>query len=223
MKPSLLALKKDIVDVGRRMYERGFVASNDGNVSARLDAKRIVITPTGVSKGYMSVSDLLVVDMTGKVVGGRRKPSSEVFLHLGIYRKRPDVMSVCHSHPPYATAFAVAGIPLDRNILPEAVIMLGSVPVVPYGTTGTGDFIRPLLPFLGGFDAFLLANHGALTVGTDVVGAYHRMETVEHCAIITYLATQLGKVNELTEEQVRELKSMRGRYGVRPDVGALKP
>ena len=219
MKQNISSIKKNIVTVGRRMYDRGYVASNDGNISARLDARRVLITPTGVSKGHMSTADLIVVDMNGNVVRGRKKPSSEIFLHLRIYRERPDVNSVCHSHPPYATAFAVAGIPLDRNVLPEVVISLGAVPVIPYGTTGTEDFIRPLLPYLGGFDAFLLANHGALTVGSDVLSAYHKMETVEHCAIITFIAGQLGKVNELTDDQVRELKSMRGRYGIRTDVG----
>jgi L-fuculose-phosphate aldolase len=216
---SLLTLKREIVEVGRRVYERGYVASNDGNISARLDERRIVITPTGVSKGFMSPDDLIVVDLDGKVVAGTKKPSSELFMHLSVYKHRKDVMSVCHAHPPYATGFAVAGIPLDKCILPEVIIVLGGIPIVEYGTPGTSEFFQPVLKIIDRYDAFLLANHGALTIGKDVVNAYHKMETLEHFAHIAFVAQQLGHMNVLNSEQVRKLTDLRTKFGIRTTVG----
>jgi L-fuculose-phosphate aldolase len=218
---NLITLRREIVEVGRRVYQRGYVASNDGNISARLDDKRVVITPTGVSKGFMAPEDLIVVDMDGKVISGTKKPSSEMLLHLSVYKHRPDVMSACHAHPPYATGFAVAGIPLDRCILPEVVIALGGVPVVEYGTPGTPEFYEPVMKMIDKYDAFLLANHGALTIGKDVVNAYHKMETLEHFAHIAFVAQQLGHVNVLNTEQVRKLKDLRPKFGVRTTVGCI--
>jgi L-fuculose-phosphate aldolase len=216
---SLITLKREIVEVGRRVYERGYVASNDGNISARLDEKRVVITPTGVSKGFMSPDDLIVVDLEGKVVAGTKKPSSELFMHLSVYKHRSDVMSVCHAHPPYATGFAVAGIPLDKCILPEVIIVLGGIPIVEYGTPGTSEFFKPVLKIIDKYDAFLLANHGALTIGKDVVNAYHKMETLEHFAHIAFVAQQLGHMNVLNPEQVRKLTDLRTKFGIRTTVG----
>ena len=216
---NLLTLKREIVEVGRRVYQRGYVASNDGNISARLDDKRIVITPTGVSKGFMTPEDLIVLDMEGKVVSGIKKPSSEMFMHLSVYKHRPDIMSVCHAHPPYATGFAVAGIPLDKCILPEVVIVLGGIPIVEYGTPGTSEFFQPVLKIIDKYDAFLLANHGALTIGKDVVNAYHKMETLEHFAHIAFVAQQLGHMNVLNSEQVRKLTDLRTKFGIRTTVG----
>jgi L-fuculose-phosphate aldolase len=216
---NILTLKKEIVEVGRRVYQRGYVASNDGNISARLDDKRIVITPTGVSKGFMSPDDLIVVDMDGKVVSGTKKPSSEIFMHISVYKHRPDVNSVCHAHPPYATGFAVAGIPLDKCILPEVIIVLGGIPIVEYGTPGTSEFFKPVLKIIDKYDAFLLANHGALTIGKDVVNAYHKMETLEHFAHIAFVAQQLGHMNVLNSDQVRKLTDLRQKFGIRTDVG----
>ncbi len=216
---NLLTLKREIVEVGRRAYQRGYVASNDGNISARLDEKRVVITPTGVSKGFMTPEDLIVLDMEGKVVSGTKKPSSEMFMHLSVYKHRPDVMSVCHAHPPYATGFAVAGIPLDKCILPEVIIVLGGIPIVEYGTPGTAEFFQPVLKIIDKYDAYLLANHGALTIGKDVVNAYHKMETLEHFAHIAFVAQQLGHMNVLNSEQVRKLTDLRPKFGVRTNVG----
>jgi L-fuculose-phosphate aldolase len=164
------------------------VASNDGNISARIDKKYVLITPTGISKGFMNGSDLIIIDFNGKVVKGKGKPSSESLLHLQIYKVRSDVNSVCHAHPPYATGYAVAGIPLSQNILPEVIISLGTIPLVSYGTPGTEEFCKPLLPILKDYDAFLLANHGALTVGSTVLDAYNKMETLEHFAKILFVA-----------------------------------
>ena len=211
-------LKRQIVEVGRRMYDRGYVASNDGNISARVDNERVVITPTGVSKGFMSADDMVVVDMEGKVLNGDKKPSSELFMHLQVYKDRLDVNSVCHAHPPYATGFAVAGIPLDKCVLPEVIIALGNIPLIEYGTPGTEEFYKPVLKLLPDYDAFLLANHGALTVGKDVLNAYHKMETLEHFAHITFVAIQLGYINILNKEQVQKLTDLRAKYGIRTKV-----
>lgn len=219
MNKNLIELRKAVVGVGKRVYERGYVASNDGNISARIDPEHVLITPTGVSKGFMTPGSLIVLDMNGNVVKGKNKPSSESMLHLGIYKERPDVQSVCHAHPPYATGFAVAGMPLEENILPEVIISLGSIPVVPYAAPGTDEFFEPLLPFLKQYDAFLLANHGALTVGRSVLDAYHKMETLEHFAQILFISRSLGHANPLNGKQVRQLISRRKVYGVREDVG----
>jgi L-fuculose-phosphate aldolase len=210
----MITLKKEIVEVGRRIWMRGFVAANDGNISARLDDNRFLITPTGVSKGFMAEEDLIVVDLQGNLLEGTKKPSSEVYMHLAIYQERPDINSVCHAHPPTATGFAVAGIPLDACVLPEVIISLGSIPVVPYGTPGTFELYAPFLEQLKEHDAFLLANHGAITVGSDILSAYHKMETMEHFAKITLVARQLGRVNVLSEAEADALYALRGRFGV---------
>jgi L-fuculose-phosphate aldolase len=219
MKQNLALLKKAIINAGRRVYERGYVASNDGNISARIDKKHVLITPSGVSKGFMNNADLIIIDLNGKVVKGGKKPSSESLLHLQIYKERPDVNSVCHAHPPYATGFAVAGIPLDQNILSEVIISLGSIPLVPYGTPGTEECYQALLPILKQYDAFLLANHGALTVGQTVLDAFHKMETLEHFAKIFFIARHLGKVNTLNDEQIQKLILQRKLFGIRENIG----
>jgi len=210
----LHTLKRDIVEVGRRVYARGYVAANDGNISARLDERRVVITPTGVSKGFMSPDEMVIVDMEGRVLSGTSKPSSEVFMHLAIYKNRPDVHSVCHAHPPYATGFAVAGVSLEKCVLPEVIIVLGGIPLVEYGTPGTEEFFRPVLKVLDKHDAFLLANHGALTIGKDLFNAYYKMETLEHFAHIAFVAQQLGHVTTLSREQVQKLTDLRGKFGI---------
>lgn len=214
MQKSLYQIKRDILDVGRRTYDRGYVASNDGNISARIDDKKVLITPTGVSKGFMKAEDLVVVDYDGKVLSQGKRPSSEVFMHLRIYKERPDINSVCHAHPIYATGHAVAGMSLEKCVLPEVIIVLGGIPLVEYGEPGTDKFFEPILKFLKDHDAFLLANHGALTIGTDVLNAYHKMETLEHFAHISYVAQQLGNINVLPKPDVQALMEARSRYGV---------
>ncbi len=214
-------LREEIVGVGKRIYDRGFVASNDGNISARIDEERVLITPTGMSKGFIETEDLIIVNFRGEVLEGNRKPSSEMFMHLQVYKDRPDVNSVCHAHPPYATGYAVAGLSLDKCILPEVVISLGSIPLIEYGTPGTEEFYKPVVKLLQDFDAFLLANHGALTVGKDVLNAYHKMETVEHAAHITFVAQQLGSITLLNKEQVKKLTDQREKYGIRTSVGCV--
>jgi L-fuculose-phosphate aldolase len=219
MKPNLAALKKSIIDAGARAYTRGYIAANDGNISARIDARRVLITPSGISKGFLTPSDFVVVDMDGGVHTGAKKPSSELPMHLRIYRERPDVHSVCHMHPPHATAFAVAGVALDQPVLSEVLIALGSIPLVEYGTPGTEEFYKPLIPLLPRYDAFLLANHGALTVGSSVLRACETMETLEHTAHIVFLAERIGKLSLLTHEQVEKLYALRKKFGIRTDLG----
>lgn len=216
MQKSVYQLRREICDVGRRTYERGYVASNDGNISARIDDKKVIITPTGVSKGYMQPDDLVIVDYDGNVLSKGKRPSSEVFMHLRIYKEREDVNSVCHAHPIHATGHAVAGLSLEQCVLPEVIIVLGGVPLVEYGEPGTDEFFKPVLKYLKDHDAFLLQNHGALTIGSDVINAYHKMETLEHFAHISYVGNQLGHVNVLPKEDVQRLLEARARYGVPP-------
>ncbi|HEY9166383.1 MAG TPA: class II aldolase/adducin family protein [Candidatus Kryptonia bacterium] len=222
MESTLDSMKDEMIGVGKRVYDRGFVASNDGNISLRLDERSVLITPTGVSKGFMKRDDLIIIDMDARLIEGKRKPSSESNMHVQIYKDRPDVNGICHAHPPYATGFAVAGIPLDKMILPEFIIAVGRVPVVEYGTTGTYELYGAMAKYIQDYDAFLLANHGATTVGSSVLSAYHKMETLEHAAKIQFLAHQLGRINELNKKQVSQLISLREKFGIRKDVG-LKP
>jgi L-fuculose-phosphate aldolase len=168
----------------------------------------------------MKTGDLIVVNLDGKVVEGNKKPTSELYMHLQIYKERLDINSVCHLHPPYATGFAVAGIPLDQYVLTEVVITLGKIPLVEYGTPGTEEFYKSIQPLIHDYDAFLLAHHGALTLGTDVFSAYNRMETLEHVAHIVFIAKQLGNVTTLNSEQVQKIIAQRERFGIRKDVGS---
>lgn len=214
MGQGLYSLKNDLIEVGKRIYARGYVASNDGNISVRLDEQKILITPSGISKGFMQPSDLLIVNLEGAVLGGDKKPSSELPMHLQIYKERPDVNSVCHAHPIYATGFAVAGIPLDMCVLPEVIISLGSVPLVEYGTPGTDEYFNSMLKYLKHHDAFLLANHGVVAVGKDILSAYHKMETVEHLANIVFVSLQLGKMNTFSPEQIDKLINQREKFGI---------
>ena len=214
MSQGLYSLKNDLIEVGKRIYAKGYVASNDGNISVRLDEQKILITPSGVNKGLMKQSDMLIVNLGGIVLSGDKKPSSELPMHLQIYKERPDVNSVCHAHPVYATGFAVAGIPLDMCVLPEVIISLGTVPLVEYGTPGTDEYFKSMLKYLKDHDAFLLANHGVVTVGKDVLSAYHKMETVEHFANIVFVSLQLGKMKTFSPEQIEKLIDQRKKFGV---------
>ena len=202
-------LREEIVEAGRRLYKKGFVAANDGNVSVRLDGGRILITPSGVCKGDMDPGMLVVVDGDGKVLSGRLKPSSEMKMHLAVYRIRDDVKAIVHAHPPKATAFAVAGLPLDKLTLPEVVFSLGSVAFSEYGTPSTKQVPEAVVRVIGDAGAVLLANHGALTVGAGVMDAYFRMETLEHFAAITLYARLLGGERELSPKEESELIRIR--------------
>jgi len=206
--------KRDIIEIGRRLHRKGFVASNDGNISIRVSDHEILATATGVSKGYLTTDDVVVVDPLGRKLSGSGEPSSELKMHLVIYEKRPDVKAVVHAHPPVATGFAVAGIPLAQCILPEVVVSLGAVPVAEYATPSTFEVCDTILPHIQNAEAFLLANHGAVTMGEDVFQAYYRMETVEHFAKILLTAKLLGRVNVLTPAQVEKLVELRKKSGV---------
>jgi L-fuculose-phosphate aldolase len=208
-------LKRDIVQVCRKIDERAYVGGRDGNVSALASDRTIVITPSAVRKGDVKVDDLIVVDRSGRRVQGRASPSTETGMHLRIYDLRPDVRAVVHAHPPVATGFAAAGVALSECVLPEVIVGLGNVPLARYAAPGTPELVASLDPVIQHHDAFLLENHGAVTVGGDVLRAHQAMETVEHSARILLVARLLGGPRALGPEQVRELIESRGRYGVR--------
>ncbi len=212
-------MREEMVEIGQRIYDRGYVASNDGNLSIRLEKNKIMITPTGVSKGFMKADEMIIVDLDGNIIEGKNKPSSEIFMHLGIYKKRDDIQGICHTHPIYATAFAVAGIALDLPVLPEVIIGLGKIPLVEYGAPGTEEFLFPIMKYILNYDGFLLANHGALTIGKNLIDAYHKMETLEHFAEILYRARQLGNINILERNEVKKLFRKRALFGIREDLG----
>jgi L-fuculose-phosphate aldolase len=207
--------RDDIVEVGRLMFQKGWVAANDGNISIRLDAERILATPTGISKGMMHPEDLIVVDMRGNKISGRRERTSEIDMHLKIYELRPDIGAVVHAHPPVTTGFATAGKPLNMALLPEVVIGLGCVPLAAYGLPGTPALTEPMIPLIPKYDALLMANHGAVCYGEEVFQAYFRMETMEHFARITLVAELLGGPNVLPRQEVNKLLDSRTRYGVK--------
>ncbi len=207
-------LRAEIVDAGRRMYARGYVASNDGNISARLDDSRVMTTPKSVSKGFMTPDMLVIVDYDGKKISGERDASSELPMHLEVYRNRPDAGAVCHAHPPLATGFAVAGIPLTRAVLAEVITTLGSIPIAEYGTPSTAELPEAVRKYIKAHDGMLLANHGAVTCGPDVLAAYYKMETIEHFAKISLVARMLGNENLISRGEVERLQGLRGMYGI---------
>jgi len=207
-------LRADIVEVGRRMYARGYTASNDGNISVRLGPERLLMTPKSVCKGFMTPDMMCITDLEGRKLQGDRDPSSEMLMHLEVYRQRPDAQAVVHAHPPTATGFAVAGIPLDRAVLAEVLTTLGSIPIAEYATPSTRELPEAVRKYIKAHDGMLLANHGALTVGADLYGAYYKMETIEHFAKISLVARLLGRENLLSREEVMRLQELRGSYGI---------
>src|SRR5215467_1655239 len=210
--------REDICQIGRLVFQKGWIAANDGNITIRLDAERILATPTGVCKGMMSCDDLIIVDMKGNKISGRAERTSEIAMHLTIYGLRPDIKSVVHAHPPVATGFATAGRPLNLGLLPEVVIGLGCVPLAGYGLPGTPELTEPMLPYIPKYDALLMANHGAVCYGEDVFQAYFRMETMEHFARIHLVAELLGGAKVLPRLEVDKLLDSRTRYGVKAKV-----
>jgi len=212
--------REDIVQIGKLVFQKGWVAANDGNISLRLDGERILATPTGVSKGMLGMDDLIVVDMQGDKISGRLERTTEIAMHLKIYELRPEIRAVVHAHPPVATGFATAGKPLNLGLLPEVVISLGCVPIVEYGLPGTPALTDPMVPLIPKYDALLMANHGAVCYGTDVYQAYFRMETMEHFARIQLVAELLGGPKVLPRLEVDKLLDSRTRYGVKaPSAG----
>ncbi|MBN2007864.1 class II aldolase/adducin family protein [candidate division KSB1 bacterium] len=204
-------LKQLMIDIGKRVWQRGYVAANDGNFSVRINERELLTTATGISKGFMTPEMIIKMSMDGKVIsqGKKYRPSSEVKMHIEVYEQRDDIRSVIHAHPPYCTSFAVAGIPLDKCVLPEAIITIGAVPIAPYGTPSTKEIPDSIRTHIQNSDAVLLANHGALTLGVDLITAYHRMETLEHAAHIVALSINLGNVNVIPPDQVDKLMELR--------------
>ncbi|MDF2539250.1 MAG: Ribulose-5-phosphate 4-epimerase and related epimerase and aldolase [Herbinix sp.] len=210
------AIRKQICEIGKRIYDKGMVAANDGNISVKLNDHEFLCTPTGVSKGFMTPEYICKVDENGKVIQANQgfKPSSEIKMHMRVYRERPDVKSVVHAHPLYATSFAIAGIPLTQPIMPEAVITLGSVPIAEYGTPSTEEIPDAISKYLQHYDAVLLENHGALSYADSLLSAYHKMESVEFYARLLYQSKQLGGPKELSQQQVEQLYEIRKQFGM---------
>ena len=214
--PTDAEAKKLIVEIGRRMYAKNFVAANDGNISCKVDENTIWTTPTGVSKGFMTEDMLVKLRLDGTVLSqGERGPSSEVKMHLRVYNENPEVGGVCHAHPPISTSFAIAGMSLDRAIYPEALVNLGTVPCVHYETPGSQGIPDSVAPYCKDYNALLLANHGALAWGKDLMEAWYRLESTEHYAmVIMYTGNIIGKANVLSCDQVGELVEIRRRMGI---------
>ncbi|MDD6478321.1 MAG: class II aldolase/adducin family protein [Oscillospiraceae bacterium] len=210
-------IKKQICDIGKRIYDRGMVAANDGNISVKISDNEFLCTPTGVSKGFMTPEYICKVDKDGKVIQANPgfKPSSEIKMHMRVYKERPDVKSVVHAHPMYATGFAIAGIPLTQPIMPEAVISLGCVPIAEYGTPSTEEIPNAVSKYLQAFDAVLLENHGALAYADSLLAAYHKMESVEFYAQLLFISKQLGGPKELSDAQVNRLFEIRRQFGMK--------
>jgi L-fuculose-phosphate aldolase len=212
-----------IVQFGRRLHDSGFVAATDGNLSVRLDERRLLVTPTCMSKGMMRSTDLVVVDLEGNRLAGKRKVSSEIGMHLLIYRLRPDINGIVHAHPPTATGFAASGFGLSRPLVCEVVVGLGSIPLARYGTPGTAELTEALEPLIPGHDAILMANHGVVTFGLSLENAFMKMETVEHFAKIALVTHLLGHEQPLGEKEVEKLFAARDRYngGGKPQSGGI--
>lgn len=209
-------IKKEICEIGKRIYNRGMVAANDGNISVKLNDNEFLCTPTGVSKGFMTPEFICKVDAKGNVIQANKgyRPSSEIKMHMRVYKHRPDVGAVVHAHPCYATSFAIAGIPLTQPIMPEAVIALGCVPIAKYGTPSTDEIPDAVEEYLDYFDAVLLENHGALTWSSDLTAAYYKLESVEFYAELLYKSKQLGGPKEFDQANVEKLYEIRRKLGL---------
>jgi L-fuculose-phosphate aldolase len=204
--------RRDIVLFGRALHERGYVAAMDGNLSVRLAENRILATPTSMCKGVMRPSDLVIVDMQGRRLAGKRDVSSEIAMHLLVYRLRPDIRGIVHAHPPTATGFAAAGMALNQPLVCEVVIGLGSIPLAKYGTPGTPELTDALQPLVPQYDAILMSNHGVVAYGSDLNHAYMKMETVEHFAQIALVTHLLGRQQPLGNEELEKLLLARSKY-----------
>ena len=216
-------LRHEIVLVGRTLHEKGFVGATDGNISVRLGEDRVLVTPSGISKGFLKPENMLVADLKGHVIfsasDGDRSlhPSSELPLHLQAYQQRPDIRAVVHAHPPIAIACSIAGISLDTPVIPEVVVTLGGIPTTPYATPGTPEGAEVILDYIGSRDAMVLDHHGVVTVGETAMSAYLRMEKVEHAAEIILAAAQLGNITPLPPDQVEKLIDIRQQHGLLRD------
>ncbi|MBK8464701.1 MAG: class II aldolase/adducin family protein [Chloracidobacterium sp.] len=204
--------RKLIVEIGKLLYERSYVVSSDGNVSVRLDENTVLATPTMTCKGRMTEDCLALTDMDGKPLSDKRA-SSELAMHLLIYKMRPDIKAVCHAHPPHGTAFAVAGLAIDKPILSEVILTLGCVPLTDYGTPSTNELTEAMKPYVTHHNALLMANHGAVAYGEDLWQSFDRLETLEHTAKIAILAKALGGANDLPQDAIKKLIEIREKAG----------
>jgi L-fuculose-phosphate aldolase len=207
-------LKKQICEIGRRVYEKGFVAANDGNISVRVGEDAFLVTPTGVSKGFLTPEMIIKVNGNGELLEGTYKPTSEMKMHLRVYKERPDINAVVHVHPPYATAFAIAGIPMNQATMPELVVLLGTIPLAEYGTPSTEEVPEAVAKYVHDHQGVLLENHGALTWGKDLEHAYFLMESLEFCAKINWIAKQMNGDRELSKENVERLLELKAKMGI---------
>jgi L-fuculose-phosphate aldolase len=206
-------IKQDICEIGRRLYNKGFAAANDGNITVRISDNEVLCTPTMHSKGFLKVEDICTIDMTGKQIAGIKKRSSEALLHLEIYKQRPEIKSVVHCHPPHATAFAVAREPIPQCVLPEVEVFLGDVPITRYETPGGQAFADTVLPFVNKTNIIILANHGTVSFGVDVEQAYWWTEILDAYCRILMLSRQLGNVSYFNENEERELLDLKQKWG----------
>jgi L-fuculose-phosphate aldolase len=208
-------LRHQICDIGKNLFNKDFIAANDGNISARISENEILTTPRAVSKGYLEPHMIVKVNLQGEVLEAAEgyRPSTETKMHLRIYNELPEMNGVVHAHPPYATAFAIKGEALDKMMMPESVIMIGDIPLAEYGTPSTEEIPDSLMPFLGKKTAVLLENHGALTWGTDVMEAYLNMERLEYTAKITFITRMIDGERELPQHRIDELVALRSFYG----------
>jgi L-fuculose-phosphate aldolase len=212
--PDRHRLALEIVEICSWMYQKGFIASTEGNVSACLDSDRLLVTPRGAHKGLLRPEQLVVTDLTGRQISGDLPPSSELPLHLLVYRKRPDVMGVVHAHPTMAIVCSLAGISFDDGVIPEVITSLGGIPIAPYATPGTDEAAEVIGPFIQQFDAIVLARHGSVTLGRDLREAYSRLEMLEHTAQILVLSRLLGPLSPLPRDEVARLLIAGGRLPV---------
>src|SRR5688500_1703685 len=207
-------LKEQMCDIGRRIWLKGFCAGNEGNHSVRIGPDRVLCTPTGISKGNLKPDDICTVDMEGKQVAGKRKRTSEILMHLAIYKARADVKAVVHSHPPHATAFAIAGVELPTCIHPEAEVFLGAVKTAKYVTPGDTRLGESLLPYVKDSNTILLQNHGTVTFSTSLEEAYYKLEIVDAYSRILLLAKQIGSIRPLDGNEMKELLDLKVRFGL---------
>ena len=217
--PSEDSARRDIVEAGRRLYMRGYVSGNDGNLSARISEDVIIATPSGVSKGFMAEDMLIKLDLDGNVLSGGLTPSSEIKMHVAIYKKSPDMLAVCHAHPPVAAAFAAAGVALDRPFLQESVMLLGVIPVADYAPPGSDELADGAAAFCSDYHGALLEHHGAVSWGDSITKALFRMESIEYTATVAMYSKMLGFGRTLSPERVNELVSMREKWGITAPLG----
>jgi L-fuculose-phosphate aldolase len=215
-------IKQEICDIGKRIYQKGYAAANDGNISYRADENQVVCTPTLVCKGFLTPDDLCVVDMQGKQIGGRRKHTSEVKLHLTIMKERPEIKAVVHCHPPHATAFGIAREPIPQCVLPEVEIFLGDVPIAKYALPGSQEFADTILPFVHKTNVIILANHGTVSFGETVEKAYWWTEILDSYCRILMLARGLGRVNYFSEPEAKALLDLKEHFGMKDPRTEMK-